>query len=92
MKRTITDLEEKLIQEGYKLKSKEYGGKHSQKVVAYVYIKKDEVGDVTSIVLNQKRTKIVYYTINGIGCEELVRLHTKLCSIYCSLEEKNYEK
>lgn len=65
MKRKETLLESKLIEKKFRLVSKQYVGKHSDKVDSYIYEKIRE--DVTySVVLNKTRTKIknYYFTTN----------------------------
>ena len=62
MKRHITKLEQKLIDNGFSLKEKYYYGKHSEKTFYYVYsgivsinIDNEEAGVLTFIELNPKR-------------------------------------
>lgn len=65
MKRKETLLESKLIEKKFRLVSKQYIGKHSDKVDSYVYEKIRE--DVSyCVVLNKTRTKIknYYFTTN----------------------------
>ena len=60
MKRKETLLESKLIEKKFRLVSKQYIGKHSDKVDSYIYEKIRE--DVTyCVVLNKTRTKIKDY-------------------------------
>lgn len=60
MKRKETLLESKLIEKKFRLVSKQYVGKHSDKVDSYIYEKIRE--DVTyCVVLNKTRTKIKDY-------------------------------
>ena len=54
MKRKVTDLEQKLIQNDFRLLGKEYGGKHSQKTVSYIYQRGDEY-----IKLDHTRTRVI---------------------------------
>jgi hypothetical protein len=62
MKRHITKLEQRLIDNGFSLKEKYYYGKHSEKTFYYVYsgivsinIDNEEAGVLTFIELNPKR-------------------------------------
>lgn len=71
MKRTVTELEEKLIGLGYKLVFKQYGGKHSQKVDRYIYFKQDEDGDLIKVVLDKKREEIITIGLNGVNFEDI---------------------
>lgn len=59
MKRQITELEKSLISKGWYLDRKEYYGKHSDKVLHYVYTTwvYDEIK--AELVLNKKRDKIL---------------------------------
>ena len=66
MKRTITELENKIIKKGFKLSHKCYSGKHSQFVSNYVYegnvwCQEDKKGYQLKVVvvLNAKRDKVV---------------------------------
>lgn len=66
MKRTITELENKLIEKGFRLSHKTYSGKHSQFVNEYVYVgkvwyqyDKDSLTLPVLVVLNAKRDKVL---------------------------------
>ena len=67
MKRKRTELEEKLIKNGWELDHKNYTGKHSDKILSYVYEKcyekaETQLGytDFTArIELDQKRTQVI---------------------------------
>ena len=78
MKREITRLEQKLIDNGYKLAFKSYVGKHSQKVEFYAY--KGHLEDYEIIVyLNSKRNLIDHYVFENkapkyLGCENIYTL------------------
>ena len=78
MKREITKLEQKLIDNGYKLEFKSYVGKHSQKVEFYAY--KGQLEDYQVLIyLDSKRTKVDHYCFENkapryIGCENIVTL------------------
>ena len=71
MKRTITKLEEKLIGLGYKLVSKQYGGKHSQKVVAYTYFRQEDEGNFVKLILDKKREEIINFILDGVDFRQL---------------------
>lgn len=66
MKRKITELEQKLLDKGFKLECKHYTGKKSQFVYTYEYIgviyyyDKDELVDTitTKVLLNAKKDHI----------------------------------
>lgn len=70
MKRKLTELEKKLIENGWYLESKTYYGKHSDKVLNYIYRKTYEkkyvvsedntivTCDVFETVLNRERTHV----------------------------------
>ena len=68
MKRTITDLEQKLIEKGFRLDHKTYAGKHSQFVNEFVYIGFQDVPQLdhspalnvwVEVKLNAKRDRII---------------------------------
>lgn len=76
MKRKVTDLEQKLINNGWCLTIKRYTGKHSEKTHCYEYHK---TSDITNngksyeqvIQLDQKRSQIVNYGIANIQIDYL---------------------
>lgn len=78
MKRKVTDLEQKLINDGWCLAIKRYTGKHSEKTYCYEYHK---ISDITNngksyeqvIELDQKRSQIVNYGIANIQINYLDR-------------------
>lgn len=78
MKRKVTDLEQKLINDGWCLTTKRYTGKHSEKTHCYEYHK---TSDITNngksyeqvIQLDQKRSQIVNYGIANIQIDYLDR-------------------
>lgn len=78
MKRKVTDLEQKLINDGWCLAIKRYTGKHSEKTHCYEYHK---TSDITNngksyeqvIQLDQKRSQIVNYGISNIQIDYLDR-------------------
>jgi len=76
MKRKITELEQKLIADGWCLTIKRYTGKHSEKTFCYEYHKTSDLrnGNKTYeqiIKLDQKRSQIVNYGINNVQVEFL---------------------
>ena len=76
MKRKITDLEQKLINDGWCLAIKRYTGKHSEKTHRYEYHKTSDIRNNGKsyeqvIELDQKRSQIVDYGIKNIGVEFL---------------------
>ena len=64
MKRTITELEQKLIDKGFKLHHKTYKGKHSQFVNSYIYVAMLD-GVKVKVCLNAKRDTILNYTFEN---------------------------
>lgn len=76
MKRKITDLEQKLINDGWILTTKYYTGKHSEKTLCYEYYKTmDLMGEDKKygaiIKLDQKRSQIVNFGIPNVSCDLL---------------------
>lgn len=72
MKRKITELEQKLLDKGFRLTQKTYGGKHSQFVHEYIYVgeivkdnEKERIEErvFCEVHLNQKKNHIncVYF-------------------------------
>lgn len=76
MKRKITDLEQKLINDGWCLTIKRYTGKHSEKTCSYEYHKIADLrhdGEKFNqiIKLDQKRAQIVNYGIANVCIDYL---------------------
>lgn len=69
MKRKTTDLEHKLIEKGYYLSHKTYGGKKSQKTLFYYYTNK-----TSFIKLDSKREKVVSYGLLNYHAMELTEM------------------
>lgn len=66
--RKTTELEAKLINSGYHISSKEYGGWRNLKTKCYIYKKENENNDYL-LYLNKKRTKVesvVIHLHNGV--------------------------
>lgn len=98
MKREITKLEQKLINNGYKLEFKSYIGKHSQKVEFYCYKGQLENYEVL-IYLNSKRSKVDHYCFENkapryIDCENIIaleRVYRELTDFIYSLSKSEEE-
>lgn len=76
MKRKITDLEQKLIDDGWYLNLKRYFGKHSEKIECYEYEKTSDLRNNGKtydyfIELDQKRSQIVKYGIKNLFLEKM---------------------
>lgn len=87
MKRKTTNLEQRLINDGWCLSLKRYTGKHSQKTFCYEYSKNiDDQEHI--IVLNPKRTNVVKFGIANVHIdfvskETLANIH----QLYLELKE-----
>lgn len=97
MKRHITKLEQRLIDNGFSLKEKHYYGKHSEKTFYYVYkgvvlinIDNEELNIVTFIELNPKRDYIKNLKIMNPFIELRIDINEvkKLNEIVYLMEEK----
>lgn len=76
MKRKVTELEKKLIENGWYLAVKRYTGKGSNKILCYEYHKTSDIRNNGKtykqiIRLNQKRSLIVGYGIANLQIEYL---------------------
>ena len=71
MKRHTTELEEKLINRGFKLESKSYCGNHSQKVEFYVYTL-EENNYKFYFYLDNKRLKVHHFYFESINLPRLI--------------------
>lgn len=94
MKRKITDLEQKLINDGWCLALKRYSGKHSDKTLCYEYHKTSDLRNNGKtyeqiIKLDQKRSQIVDYGIRNVVIDFLN--DQELCLIrFLHLELKHF--
>lgn len=78
MKRKITELEQKLLDNGWYLANKRYTGKRSEKTLCYEYHKTSDIRNNGKsyeqvIQLDQKRSQIVNYGIANIQIDYLDR-------------------
>ena len=94
MKRKITDLEQKLINNGWCLTIKRYTGKHSEKTHCYEYHKISDIRNNGKsyeqvIELDQKRSQIVNYGIANIQINYLDREELDLIR-FLFLELRHY--
>ena len=94
MKRKITDLEQKLINDGWCLTIKRYTGKHSEKTHRYEYHKTSDIRNNGKsyeqiIELDQKRAQIVNYGIANIQINYLDREELDLIR-FLFLELRHY--
>ena len=94
MKRKITDLEQKLINDGWCLTIKRYTGKHSEKTYCYEYHKISDIRNNGKsyeqvIELDQKRSQIVNYGIANIQINYLDREELDLIR-FLFLELRHY--
>lgn len=76
MKRKITDLEQKLIDDGWCLTIKRYTGKHSEKIHCYEYHKTSDLRNDNKtydlfIQLDQKRSQIIKYGLASLFMERM---------------------
>lgn len=76
MKRKVTELEQKLIENGWYLATKRYTGRGSNKILCYEYQKTSDIRNNGKtykqiIRLNQKRTVVVGYGIANLQIEYL---------------------
>ena len=94
MKRKITELEQKLINDGWCLAIKRYTGKHSEKILCYEYHKTSDLRNDNKtydqiIKLDQKRSQIVDFGIANLVIDFLN--DQELCLIrFLHLELKHY--
>ena len=76
MKRKVTDLEKKLIENGWYLAVKRYTGKRSEKTLCYEYQKTSDLKNDNKVYdlfinLDQKRSQIVKYGIKNLFIERM---------------------
>ena len=94
MKRKITELEQKLLDNGWCLTIKRYTGKHSEKTHCYEYHKKSDITNNGKtyeqiIKLDQKRSQIIDYGIKNVVIDFLN--DQELCFVrFLHLELKHY--
>ena len=74
MKRKITKLEQTLIDNGYRLSHKQYGGRKSEKTLSYYYVKLNpQIKHNQFVRLDYKRENILSLGILNYTCQELTR-------------------
>ena len=101
MKRKITELENKLIEDGWCLTIKRYTGKHSEKTHRYEYHKTSDIRNNGKcyeqvIELDQKRSQIVNYgianiQINYLDNDELMLIRFLFLELCYSLFKTRFE-
>lgn len=69
MKRKTTELEQRLINKGYRLSHKQYGGRHSEKTLSYYYVKENQF-----VRLDYKREMVLSLGLLNYQCRELTRM------------------
>ena len=69
MKRKTTTLEQRLINSGYRLSHKQYGGRHSEKTLSYYYVKENQF-----VRLDYKREMVLGLGLLNYQCRELTRM------------------
>lgn len=62
MKRKITEIEQKLLENDYYLLGKQYSGKHSEKTQYFIYINGNNV-----IKLDYTRTKVIDFGLGNLN-------------------------
>ena len=72
MERKVTDLEKRLIGNGYRLTTKQYGGRKSDKTLSYYY----EKGDYF-VRLDYKREKVLSCGLKNYFRKELTRIEVE---------------
>ena len=96
MKRHITDLEKSLIDNGFRLDHKIYGGKHSQFVSGYLYVGVKNIATAfkyhenvaIQVLLDSKRTKVENILVENLYSDPFVDYHTtqSLLELYLQVE------
>ena len=76
MKRKITELEQKLLENGWYLANKRYTGKHSEKTLCYEYQKTSDLRNDNKVYdlfinLDLKRSQIVKYGVANLFIERM---------------------
>lgn len=76
MKRKITELEQKLLDNGWYLANKRYTGKHSEKTLCYEYQKTSDLRNDNKVYdlfinLDLKRSQIVKYGVANLFIERM---------------------
>lgn len=69
MQRKVTELEQRLINNGYRLTTKEYGGRKSEKTLCYVYEKGEQY-----VRLDYKRDMVLSLGISNYSCKRVTKV------------------
>ena len=84
MKRKITDLEQRLIDKGYYLSHKHYGGRKSEKTISYMYVNKNAF-----VKLDNKREQVIDYGLLNYHAMELTRMELKGIELLLNMVEND---
>jgi hypothetical protein len=86
MKRKITELEQRLIEKGYYLSHKTYGGRKSEKTLSYIYVNKNAF-----VKLDSKRESVLDYGILNYHAMELTRIELLGIEITLDMIRNDFE-
>lgn len=87
MKRKITELEQRLIDNGYRLSHKQYGGRKSEKTLSYYYVKQDQF-----VRLDYKREQVLSLGLLNYHCQELTKMECEGIKLRLYYIEQNIEE
>ena len=85
MKRKITDLEQRLIDKGYYLSHKHYGGRKSEKTISYMYVNKNAF-----VKLDNKREQVIDYGLLNYHAMELTRMELTGIELLLNMVENDF--
>ena len=85
MKRKITNLEQRLIDKGYYLSHKHYGGRKSEKTLSYMYVNKNAF-----VKLDSKREQVVDYGLLNYHAMELTRMELQGIEILLDMIKNDF--
>lgn len=84
MKRKVTKLEQRLIDKGYSLSHKVYGGKHSQKTLFYYYVSQNKF-----VKLDYTRENVVSWGLLNYSTSELTTMTLQGVAILLDLVKQD---
>lgn len=76
MERKTTELEQRLIGNGYRLTNKQYGGRKSEKTLYYDYEKHTPTAN-QFVRLDSKREKVLACGLKDYSCKALTRIEVE---------------
>jgi len=86
MKRKITELEQRLIDNGYYLSHKQYGGRKSEKTISYTYVQQNKF-----VRLDYKRENVLAFGLLNYHAMELTEMEWRGIKILLDMIKNDFD-